>query len=171
MGIAVASRYSPRIQAILEEERMMPLGPGVPDLNMKLLLHDLTPENCFPRVVDRNMAQLAICGLWIRHDFLEESHEISQTIKNASGSYWHAIMHRREPDSYNAKYWFRQVGKHPAIKTLSDKLRRVYDPLEAVDLIETHRDTGSPEEAQLLQIQKREWECLFDFCCLKAANA
>lgn len=55
--------------------------------------------------------QAALYG-W--HDYLEESHRCSQQIEGLGpgqcGDYWHAIMHRREPDYDNAKYWFRRVG-------------------------------------------------------------
>jgi hypothetical protein len=27
--------------------------------------------------------------------------------------FWHAIMHRREPDAANSKHWWRQVGTLP----------------------------------------------------------
>ena len=40
--------------------------------------------------------------------FSHESHTISQSIETPSGNYWHAIMHRREGDYSNAKYWFRR---------------------------------------------------------------
>lgn len=56
-------------------------------------------------------------GLLQIHDLLDESHEAAQSIegegRRAAGDYWHAIMHRREPDYGNARYWFRRVGRHP----------------------------------------------------------
>jgi len=61
-------------------------------------------------------------GLFQWHDFLEESHQLSQSIEGEGedrlGDYWHAIMHRREPDYSNAKYWFRQIGKQPLFSSL-----------------------------------------------------
>ena len=44
------------------------------------------------------MAACCLCGLWLLHDFLDESHSLSQEITTDTGSYWHGIMHRREPD-------------------------------------------------------------------------
>src|SRR5205814_5252351 len=51
-------------------------------------------------------AQALHAGLWSLFDYFEQSHEISQAIATPSGSYWHAMLHRREPDASNAKYWF-----------------------------------------------------------------
>jgi hypothetical protein len=62
-------------------------------------------------------------GIWQVHDFLDESHDLAQSIQgqgtDSSGDYWHAIMHRREPDYSNAKYWFRRVGRHPVFDELA----------------------------------------------------
>jgi hypothetical protein len=70
-----------------------------------------------------NVSEKALrAGLFQWHDFLDESHQLSQSIEGAGedrvGDYWHAIMHRREPDYSNAKYWFRQIGKQPIFSRL-----------------------------------------------------
>lgn len=65
-------------------------------------------------------------GLLLLNDYLDESHEISQTMEGKgnpkTGDYWHGIMHRREPDAGNASYWFRRVGHHPEMETLAANL-------------------------------------------------
>lgn len=55
---------------------------------------------------------LTASALWLLAGDLDASHQISQAIDSAEGSYWHGIMHRREGDYSNAKYWFRRVGQH-----------------------------------------------------------
>lgn len=62
-------------------------------------------------------------GLYLLHDFFNDSHECSQSLegigRHHTGDYWHAILHRREPDYGNAKYWFRHVGRHPSFADLA----------------------------------------------------
>jgi hypothetical protein len=63
-------------------------------------------------------------GLLLIADDLHGSHEYSQSIegegRHRAGDYWHAIMHRREPDYGNSKYWIRRVGSHPLFPELAE---------------------------------------------------
>lgn len=113
-------------------------------------------------VVDRGMAECCLAGVWLLHDFLDESHRISQGIDTASGGFWHGIMHRREGDFSNAKYWFRRVGPHPVIELLAQRLG-AWDPFVFVDECQAATRTGNNRE-QCLDRQQLEWEMLFDYC-------
>lgn len=76
----------------------------------------------------RRELALGLILLW--HDHLEAGHRLAQEVKSADGSFVHAIMHRREPDPWNAKYWWQRVGPHPAFLELA---RRVDEWLRAAN--------------------------------------
>jgi hypothetical protein len=57
-------------------------------------------------------------GLLLWNDDLDGSHTIAQDLDDAHGAYLHGVMHRREPDYSNSKYWFRRVGAHPLFPPL-----------------------------------------------------
>jgi hypothetical protein len=59
----------------------------------------------------------ALVLLW--HDHLDEAHRIVQDMPGAEAAWIHAIMHRREPDYWNSKYWWRRVGDHPVFAELA----------------------------------------------------
>lgn len=72
--------------------------------------------------VDAHMAAALRSGILVRADLFEEPHAICQEIPTATGSYWHAIVHRREPDFANSRYWFHRVGEHPVFAELYREL-------------------------------------------------
>ena len=96
-----------------------------------------------------------IAGIWLYADDLESSHKISQSITNQSGSFWHAIMHRREGDFDNALYWYRQAGQHPVMARIPD-----FEPNKFVEMCR-----AGDEKA--VEIQRQEWAKLFEWCALQ----
>jgi len=57
-------------------------------------------------------------GLLLWNDDLDGCHTIAQDLDDPHGAYLHGVMHRREPDYGNSKYWFRRVGAHPLFPQL-----------------------------------------------------
>ena len=54
----------------------------------------------------------ALVALW--HDAKgdwEQAHQVAQDIEDATGSWVHAYLHRKEGDESNAGYWYRKAGK------------------------------------------------------------
>lgn len=97
-------------------------------------------------------------GLWLLAGDLDASHTISQSIASAEGSFWHGIMHRREGDGNNAKYWFRRVGSHPVLEQLA--ATDYGDPFDFVDRCQGADDN----DPTLLALQWQEWQRLLSHC-------
>jgi hypothetical protein len=99
------SVYNSAVLALICADRLAPLGPGTPNAGARESLAALTNEMVTAPhpVADAEMAAACRAGLWLYHDFLDEAHTISQAIETPTGSYWHGLVHRREPDYANAK--------------------------------------------------------------------
>ncbi len=70
-------------------------------------------------------ATAVLAGLWLLHGDSDASHRQSQSIEDEGrhrcGNFWHAIMHRQEPDYGNSKYWFRRVGQPEFLAELAQR--------------------------------------------------
>jgi hypothetical protein len=148
----------------------MPLDHGTPIASMRSALEGLSLGRGFVHtsLVDADMADCCLAGIWLLHDFLSESHTISQGIATTSGCYWHGIMHRREGDYNNAKYWLNRAGRHPVAGEMSKLTKssgQPWDPCRFVDVCERAVRRGVASElAELQELQQREWWLLFDYC-------
>lgn len=177
--------FGPAAATLLSEGHVNELGPGRPNAAVRAALERLSVDLLFSgrKITDRAMAKCCLAALWLYHDFLDESHTLSQEIETSSGSYWHGIMHRREPDSSNAKYWFRRVRKHEIFPALAADARRLaaaepqlapgaeflrsqreWDPDLFIGLCEGARTGRSSATDLCQQVQEREWQLLFTHC-------
>jgi hypothetical protein len=171
--------YPAPIAALWATDRLPELGPGRPNEPVLADLQALCVERLFPTINDREAALGCLSGLWLLHDFLDESHTISQGFPGWVGSYWHGIMHRREPDAGNAKYWFRRVTPNPVYEGLAAEAIEMgfvrkgetWDPLVFVDRCERERGTGSEGELLCRRVQLREMQFLFDWCYRRAVGS
>ncbi|CAI8747075.1 hypothetical protein [Methylococcus capsulatus] len=184
------AHYSQPFTELLANERLNSLVPGAPNLGMRPRLDALRIETAFePRTVrDPDMARCCLAAVWLYHDFFDESHRISQGIATTSGNYWHGILHRREPDAWNAKYWFKRVGSHPVFPEVTVAARELaqaeppshetefllrqtaWDPFAFIDLCDTARLGHTPAEPLCRRIQLAEWRILFDYCYRRAVG-
>lgn len=178
----------PEIRPLLADGGLMELGPGAPNLAARPLLQELQRE--LPKkAIDRDCALACLAGLWLSHNFLDESHAISQDLDTVDGSYWHAILHRREPDYGNAKYWFRRVRDHAVFADLRSYASELvdagsmtpedcrflirqgaWDAAAFIDLCESALRKGGLLAELARRIQQREWELLFVHCHHHAFN-
>ena len=165
--------YSYEVVAILALD-------GAGERLMPLVMEQCSSEAARERLRASSTARLfagarapeaAMSGLYVYFSCFEEAHTIAQDIATAEGSYWHAIVHRQEPDAGNAAYWFRQVGGHPIFPALARAAGREgsWDPFAFIEMCEqARRQPGSELEDRARAIQRVEWQLLFDYCARPA---
>lgn len=129
--------------------------------------------------IPARVSNLLLASAFLYNDQHDEAHDIVQDLSCHEGCLLHAILHRREPDYWNAKYWFRRATDHPAYRALTPEaaalartpgsealLRRLtlagtLDPIAMVDECEAAAGNPSGEAARFLrQVQRLEFEAI-----------
>lgn len=123
------------------------------------------------KVASPLMLALARAGLVYACDSLEESHMIVQGISGDEAAYWHGMIHRREGDFENARYWFRRTGTlavfaeiHRAASAVSSVVaaQSNWDPYLYTGLCEQEKYGEEDVRDQLVKLQIIEFRAMLD---------
>lgn len=172
------------------------------------LLDGVTPEKLLTEPISSiGHAYAMLAGFWLWLDALKECHEIAQMDAGAlralphapspkdlvvaanSLDFWHAIMHRREGDFSNAKYWYARcdthhvirmmgaaasslAGEHSSDRLVAHALSGGWNAEGFVDLVQAvHNKPGDPRHDLAVRLQQIEWQALFGYCVREAVGA
>jgi hypothetical protein len=166
--------YGGHVAAILslgeDGRRLMPLAADVCVSDpARKLIREAGAERLFPR---SRAPEAAMGGLYLYFGCWKEAHETAQEIATPEGCYWHALVHRQEPDAGNAGFWFRRTGRHAVFPALREAALEIgidpgpeWEPQTFVQLCEkARRSPGSELERQAREVQRAEWQLLFHYC-------
>ena len=154
-------------------------------------LAGLTAEDLFEgaSIVDPATADAVLAALWLRFDDLEAAHEVVNRIENETGYLWHGILHRREGDYPNARYWVHRAGNYPIYPYLAQGMAAIlanmeslnaeamksqiktWDSMYFVKLCERAVEEGGDFEKFCQQVQDLEWNLFFNYCYQSAIGA
>ena len=105
-------------------------------------------------------------------DDLKGCHHFFQDTASDLVGYWHGMMHRREADFDNSRYWFRRSGTLPFFDILHRRASEIssefakqhsWDPYLFTGQCEQHRFGADSDTDELLKVQRAEFDVVFDY--------
>jgi hypothetical protein len=129
---------------------------------------------------DPEALTLVRAALLYAHDAIDEAHRIAQDGSSGAASYLHGMIHRREGDFDNARYWFRRSGRlgffddlHAATASISADMAKQenWDPYLFTGLCEQDEFGDHSRREVLVELQRREFDAFFDYVWRKSAGA
>ena len=185
-GVRVGAVYAPKPSAMNR----------YPDFIQRILLHEHTLDDPLPKeptnyelvirlreadntlvfgdrtLLDGAPSALVRGGLFYYHNALEDSHKQTQTLEGDTAAYWHGMVHRREGDFDNARYWMRRAGEQPTFQEMQGRASDAapnmgrqsnWDPFLFITLCEQYKYGETEYKKEIAQLQRVEFAVMFDY--------
>lgn len=117
------------------------------------------------------LSDLLRAGLFYQFDALPDAHALVQDASGDLAAYWHGMIHRREADFDNARYWFRRAGVLPVFRALHREASEFsavmakqfnWEPYLFTGLCEQQKFGDDSLTRELVALQKLEFDLLFE---------
>ena len=160
-------------RALYHLESLDSLKPtGTSPVGQILLIREATTEQLTSSQELENRACLIRCLLLYANDALSEAHRLVQDVSGDLAAYLHGMIHRREEDFENARYWFSRAGELPFFGELQKQSAQIsedmakqlnWDPYLFVTLCERSKYGSRTSVKTLVALQKAEFSTLLDY--------
>lgn len=170
------ARYSDFVDSLLTQDALLEkLAPTEPrDATSVLRIREADEGTLADGAIIRDLSLFSLvrAALFYARDALGESHRIVQQSESDLASYMHGMLHRREGDFDNARYWFRRAGELPIFGELHSAGSRIsadvakqatWDPYLFTGLCEQEKFGDNTRHAELAHLQRAEFDALFDY--------
>lgn len=169
-SVNMGSMESEPAWASSEVRRVLRLA-GWPERRMPLVCAPAGAAEAEKALESLSAPVSVLAGLWLYCGRFDRSHAISQELHTPEGSYWHAILHRQEPDDWNSGYWFKRVGAHAIFDELAARAAAAgyavpgaWDPEAFIRFCAAAREEGGDRERLAREVQHIEFELLLERC-------
>ncbi len=161
---------------LLNPDLLKKLTPTEPlEWNLPAKIRDASDEvlSGGKEITDRKIFALVRGALLYAVDALDAAHRIFQDEPGDLGSYWHGMMHRREGDFDNARYWFRRAGGLPIFDRMHEAAAEASANMAKQPTWDAYLLTGMCEQAKFgdtdavpecVRLQRVEFEEMLAYC-------
>ena len=169
-------RYPDFVQRILLHERTLdhPLPTEPTDYELVIRLRETDDAKLFDGAPLLPNAPIGLvrAGLFYYHNALDDSHKQAARDEGDPAAYWHGMVHRREGDFENARYWMRRAGEQPVFQEMHSRASDAaphmgrqghWDPFLFINLCEQYKYGETDYKKEIAHLQRVEFEVMFDY--------
>lgn len=169
-------RYPDFVQRILLHEHTLddPLPKEPTNYELIIRLRETDDATIFGGATLQPNAPVGLvrAGLFYYHNALGDSHTQAAKDGGDTAAYWHGMVHRREGDFENARYWMRRAGEQPIFQELQARAgdgsphmgrQSNWDTFLFIHLCEQYRYGETEYKKEIGHLQKVEFAVMFDY--------